>query len=403
MKKILIILLLVLLVGGGFLAYRYFYYDMYEVPDDVTINLNDNEFTIYDKHMSSELVESINAEITSKDVLLQNTEIGAYIHTIEYMYKKRKYKYDIAYQVKDDVPPIFISAPANLTMEASDLLQVCDKIVYADNYDNIPSCTIEGTYDKEKIGTYNNLEYVITDNSDNETRKKFTLNVVDKITTSNKTSTPNYLYIADIINNYKTDETSIGIDVSKWQGKVDFQKVKDAGIEFVIMRIGSSRSPGDDIVVDERFEEYYKACKELGLKVGVYVYNVSISRKEGIKTAKWVMDKLNGDKLDLPIAYDFEEWKNFMDFKISLHTLIDAYKGFEEEVNKNGYQAMLYSSKYYLENVWMDYEDTNIWLAHYTSKTDYKGDYMLWQMTSIAKVPGITENTVDIDILYKNK
>ena len=64
---------------------------------------------------------------------------------------------------------------------------------------------------------------------------------------------------------------------------------------------------------------------------------------------------------------------------------------------------MLYSSKYYLENVWLDYENSNIWLAHYIDETDYKGDYMLWQMTSSAKVPGITDNTVDIDILYKKE
>ena len=90
-----------------------------------------------------------------------------------------------------------------------------------------------------------------------------------------------------------------------------------------------------------------------------------------------------------------------MDFKISLHTLSESYKAFEKELNKNGYEAMLYSSKFYLENVWMNYEDSKIWLAHYTSQTDYQGKYMLWQMTSLAKINGITENTVDIDILYK--
>ena len=76
---------------------------------------------------------------------------------------------------------------------------------------------------------------------------------------------------------------------------------------------------------------------------------------------------------------------------------------FENELQKNGYDAMLYSSKFYLENVWMDYEDSKIWLAHYTSKTDYQGDYMMWQMTSSCKINGITENTVDIDILYKEQ
>ena len=167
------------------------------------------------------------------------------------------------------------------------------------------------------------------------------------------------------------------------------------------MRIGSQRDINEELSVDSRFDEYYKAAKEAGLKIGVYVYNTSISKEDGIKTAKWVIDKLNGDKLDFPIAYDWENWTNFMNYHISLHTLSDAYLSFEETIKNAGYDAMLYSSKFYLENVWMNYHDSNIWLAHYTDKTDYNGDYMMWQMTSLAKVDGITENTVDIDILYK--
>ena len=167
------------------------------------------------------------------------------------------------------------------------------------------------------------------------------------------------------------------------------------------MRIGSQRDPSEEISMDVKFKEYYKQAKEVGLKIGVYVYNTSISKEDGIKTAKWVMNELNGDKLDFPIAYDFESWADFMDYKISLHTLSEAYKAFEKELQNNGYDAMLYSSKFYLENVWTNYENSKIWLAHYTDKTDYQGEYMMWQMTSSCKLNGITENTVDIDILYK--
>ena len=77
-----------------------------------------------------------------------------------------------------------------------------------------------------------------------------------------------------------------------------------------------------------------------------------------------------------------------------------SYLAFEKTLKESGYDAMLYSSKYYLENVWMHLENSKVWLAHYTNKTDYKGNYMMWQMTSLAKIDGITENTVDIDILY---
>ncbi len=376
-------------------------YDPYEVPEDVNINLNENIFKVYEEHNSSELIKDINAEIISEEKILENEKIGNYTYTLLYKYKKRKYKYDINYQIKDMTPPVFISAPSNLTMEASDELEICEKIVYADDYQDIPNCQINGTYDKKSIGTYDDLEYIISDNSGNETKKKFKLNIVDKIMNNYTPTKPKYLYIDEIISKYKNDKTSIGIDVSKWQGNVDFKAVKDAGVEFVIMRIGSQRDPSEEISMDVKFKEYYKAAKDVGLSVGVYVYNTAISKEDGIKTARWVMKELNGDKLDFPIAYDFESWTNYMDYKISLHTLSEAYKAFEKELQNNGYDAMLYGSKFYLENVWIGYENSKVWLAHYTSETDYKGNYMMWQMTSLAKIDGITENTVDIDILYK--
>ena len=389
------------MIGLGIYLYNYYFYDPYEKPDDVIITLNENEFPVYEEHTSSELIKDINTEIISKDIKLKNEKIGTYKYTLDYKYKKKKYKYDIDYQVKDVTNPIFISAPSTLTMTYDDEIDICNKIVYADDYDNVPTCKINGEYDKTQVGIYNDLEYVINDSSGNENTKKFTLNIVNEITKNNSYSTPKYLYMNDIISKYKNDNTSIGIDISKWQGNIDFKAVKDAGIEFVIMRIGSQRSPDEEISMDVKFKEYYKAVKDNGLKLGVYVYNTSISPEDGIKTAKWVMKELNGDKLDFPIAYDWENWTNFMDYKISLHTLSESYLAFEKELKDNGYDAMLYSSKYYLENVWSNYENSKIWLAHYTNQTDYQGKYMMWQMTSLAKINGITENTVDIDILYK--
>ena len=121
------------------------------------------------------------------------------------------------------------------------------------------------------------------------------------------------------------------------------------------------------------------------------------------KTAKFVLDTLDGEKLDIPIVYDWENWKKFMNYNISLHTLKDAYDGFKETIEAAGYESTLYSSKYYLENAWMNIDNDDIWLAHYTDKTNYQGNYYMWQMCSDGKVPGITDNTVDIDIYYKNK
>lgn len=394
MKKILLISLLFLITSCK--------YNPYKIPKDVIINLNDNTFLVFEKHMSNELIKDSNVEILSNDQLVSK-KLGKHTYTLNFKYKNRLYKYDIPYEIIDNVKPTFISSVGTINVVVNNDDYLCERISYADNYDSNVTCKIEGDYDFTKVGKYN-LEYVLKDSSNNENRKKFTLNVIEKVNKKKPVyEKPNYLYIEDIIKKYKNDNTSIGIDISKWQGNVDFNKIKKSGIEFVIMRIGYQRNQNDEFSLDPKFKEYYKQAKAAGLKVSVYLYNVAISEFDGIKSAKFVIDNLNGDKLDLPIGYDFENWSNFNDYNISLHTLSSSYNAFSKTLSIAGYDSMLYSSKYYLENVWQEYEDANVWLAHYTDKTDYQGDYMLWQMTSVAKLDGITDNTVDINILYKNK
>ena len=388
MKKILCLIVLIILVTGC-------RYDPYKMPKKVYINLNENSFNIYEDHFSTELIKDSNVEILGNDKL-ENSELGEYTYTINYKYKKRKYKYDVKYTVVDKTAPVIIRRANYVTVLANSNEDLCNKISYGDNYDPKPSCRIEGDYNTSNVGTYN-LEYVITDSSNNEFRKDFELSVVYRMPASTY-SNPEYLYINDIMK-YKNDDTSIGIDVSKWQGNVDFNKVKNAGIEFVIIRIGYESN--GEYNLDPKFSTYLKQAKEAGLKIGVYVYTNSVTKEQAKVAANWVIKNLNGEKLDLPVAYDWEDWSNYNGYGVSLHTFSSAYLEFEDILKKNGYDSMLYSSKYYLENVWLDFENSNVWLAHYIDQTTYEGKYMLWQMTSSAKIPGITENTVDIDILYK--
>lgn len=393
-KKIALFLpIFILLTGCG--------YDEFAIPEDAYINTNENIYEVFTKHNTSELINDTNVEIISEKENINTDKIGTYSYTINYKFKKRKYKYNIEYTIVDSIKPIFIGAPNNLTIKVNEETDICNRIIYADNYDNEPTCAIVGTYDLNNVGTYNNLKYIIKDSSNNENEKNFNLRIVENIEKDNSNNKKQYLNINDIIKNYKQDNTSIGIDVSKWQGNIDFKKVKNAGIEFVIMRIGVQSDKGEEILTDSKFDEYYQKAKEVDLKIGVYVYNTATSKEEGIETAKWVINKLDGIKLDFPIAYDWENWNNFMNYHISLHTLSESYLAFEKTIKEAGYDAMLYSSKFYLENVWVNYQNSNIWLAHYTSNTDYQGKYLMWQMTSLAKIDGITDNTVDIDILYK--
>ena len=122
---------------------------------------------------------------------------------------------------------------------------------------------------------------------------------------------------------------------------------------------------------------------------------------EAKKQALWVIDKLNGEKLDLGITFDWENFKYWNSYKISFHYINETANTFMNTVKENGYDAMLYSSKFYLETIWENKLNYPVWLAHYVdSKTDYKGDYKIWQLCSNGRVDGIYGD-VDMDILYK--
>ena len=378
--------------------------NLYELPKDASINIKEDSIEVFDKVKLLSLVKDTNMEIITDDIDLETDVIGEHTYTLDLKYNKKKYKYDLKYKVIDVTPPSFIQASSSRSTLLTQVIDPCESIVYGDDYDTKPTCEIIGNVDYTKLGSYK-VKYQLKDSSNNIKEKDLTINVLSSYPSGGGSSysPPTYTYIEDVISNHKNSNTMIGIDVSRYQGNVDWQQVKDAGIEFVIMRIGVQTDPEETLDMDTRYKEYLASAKAVGLKIGVYVYNTSINRDMGIKTAKFVLDTLDGEKLDLPIVYDWENWKKFMNYNISLHTLKDAYDGFKETIEAAGYESTLYSSKYYLENAWMNIDNDDIWLAHYTDKTNYQGNYYMWQMCSDGKVPGITDNTVDIDIYYKNK
>ena len=225
------------------------------------------------------------------------------------------------------------------------------------------------------------------------------MNVTDNIkgpiyTPSEKT------YFSDIYSKHKTDSTEIGIDVSKWQGDIDFEKVKDAGSTFVIMRIGVQKYSGGELNIDEYYKENIKKAKSAGLKVGVYLYSIATNVDEAISHANWVINALDGVSLDLPVVFDWESWSDWNSYKISFYDINNIANTFIKTVENSGYQGMLYSSKFYLEKIWTNKYNFPVWLAHYIEQTNYEGDYIIWQMCNNGRINGIYGD-VDIDIMYK--
>ena len=167
-----------------------------------------------------------------------------------------------------------------------------------------------------------------------------------------------------------------------------------------MIRIGSKREVNGKITIDEYFLNNIKNAKEAGLNVGVYLYSVATTKEEAIDEADWVIETLNGEKLELPVVFDWEDFEDWNSFKLSFYDVNTIANAFIDRINSKGYIGMLYSSKFYLETIWTNKENHPVWLAHYTLKTDYKGNYNIWQLSNTGQIDGINGN-VDIDIMYK--
>ena len=393
MKKKLLIGFILLLLSGCKL------YDEYKMPKDVYINLNSNDYEVYSVKTIEDLIDDSNVEITNSDKKLDTTSLGEIETTIEYKYKKRDYKYVVNYNVVDTEAPKAIYVPNDKTVVVGSEIDFYDKLIYIDNYDRSPSIELIGDYDLNTPGTYN-LYYELKDSSNNITKEDFVLNVVEEIEDDDYYDDYSYerIQFSDIVRDYKNENTMIGIDISRWQGNVDFEKVKEAGCEFVIIRMAVSNGKDDPIGLDSYYKENIKNAKKAGLKVGVYIYTAASNASEAKEHAKFVRKNLNKIKLDFPIAYDFEVWDEINELKMNSHDLINNIDEFYNIVSKDGYDVMVYGSKYYLENAWPAY-NYKTWLANYTYKTNYKGDYIMWQMCSDGQIDGI-DSDVDIDIYY---
>ena len=197
----------------------------------------------------------------------------------------------------------------------------------------------------------------------------------------------------------------LGIDVSHHNGTINWQAVKNAGIDFAILKIGEYRESSGTIIPDDRFEEYYYSCKRLGIAVGGYFYSYAFNPTEAAHEADACSLLIKGKSFEMPIFMDLEDKivTNAVNRGITnKDTLTNAVATFCDIMNSRGYQSGVYSYKNFF-NVYLSMsvlERYNIWLAHYVSNTDYTGKYDMWQYTSSGRVPGIS-GAVDMNWCYR--
>ena len=369
-----------------------------EVSTTDYLQVNNSDIEVYTDVYLKDIVKSDdNVKIISDNYKIDTEKLGNKNYEVLFEKDNKKYSYNFNVNVVDTEAPRVFSG-TNKSVKVGYTEDICNLISFGDNYDGYVNCVIDGKYDLNTIGTYR-LVYKLSDSSNNIKEVNVTLNVINPTNNnSNPVSTRKTPFV-DILSKYKEDNNEIGIDVSKWQGDIDFNKVKNAGATFVMMRIGVQKSAKGELEVDKYYEQNIKNAKAAGLKVGVYLYSIAVSKDDAESHAKWVLDKLNGEKLDLPIVFDWENWSKWNSYKISFHDINETANSFIKTVKDKGYEGMLYSSKFYLENIWENKHDYPVWLAHYTDKTSYKGKYVMWQLSNTGRIDGINGD-VDIDILY---
>lgn len=304
-------------------------------------------------------------------------------------------------EIKDVTPPTILVQDTYTVTEGYDK-KLEDEILCADDYDDNIKCKITGSYNLEKIGTYP-LKITATDKSDNKTVKDFTLKVEKKAKEDKKEDENidnSFVSYNEVYKKYKNKNTLIGVDISKWQEEVDFKKLKQSGVEFVILKIGGQTKINGDFIIDPNFKNNIEEAQKEDIKVGLYFYSYAKSDSEARKQAKFIIKNIKKYDIQLPIAFDWENWEEYNKFKISFNTLNKIAKAYMDELEKNGYETLLYSSEYYLGEIWFSQDyNGNLWIANY-GNMNYKGNYKIWQLCSDGKVDGI--NTyVDIDVLYK--
>ena len=214
---------------------------------------------------------------------------------------------------------------------------------------------------------------------------------------------------------YEHPEIKIGIDVSKFQGKIDWNAVKKDGIDYAMIRAGfRGYGSSGSLNIDPMFEENVKGARAAGLDVGVYFFSQAKNYDEGVKEAEYTIGLIKHFDITYPVAFDTEQSSSPTNTgradNISVQARTDATKGFCSTIVNNGYETLIYASPSWLkDNLDLNQlKEYDIWLANYTGATqedplkrpsNYKGKYVMWQYTDSGSVNGINGN-VDCDLFY---
>ena len=222
--------------------------------------------------------------------------------------------------------------------------------------------------------------------------------------------------ISEVVDKLPTNETqelTLGIDVAKYQGTIDWKKVAASGVDFAIVRVGYRTLKTGEIIADTNAKYNMQEASKYGIKVGVYFFSTAITIEEAIEEANWVADYIAKYKITYPVAYNCEGYEDpeNRQYGLSKTQRTDMAITFLDKIVDRGYSPMFYASKSEMEGdakweVSCLQDSYKIWVAQYpstpypqTEKSSYTGQHDMWQYTNKGTVPGISI-PVDMNLAY---
>lgn len=197
-------------------------------------------------------------------------------------------------------------------------------------------------------------------------------------------------------------EAHFGIDVSKWNKEIDWNKVAQSGVEYAIIRVGYRGSSTGALVEDPYFRQNIEGAQKANIKVGLYFFTQAVTEVEAVEEASMVLSLCAEDKITYPIFIDTEgAGGNGRADALDKQTRTDVCAAFCKTIKSAGYDAGVYASRnwYYNKLNRDELNDYVIWLAEYRAKPEYTGPYHMWQYTSNGSIEGI-EGRVDMNLSY---
>ncbi len=207
----------------------------------------------------------------------------------------------------------------------------------------------------------------------------------------------------DGVMTYAGGETTLGVDVSEHKRDIDWQKVKAAGVDFAIIRVGGRLIQSGGLYEDKYVFQNIEGALAAGLKVGVYFFSQAITAEEGLEEAEFLLERIRGYDLAYPVVCDWEYLmgSSARTYGVEPADVTAGITAFCDRVAQEGYRPMVYFNAYcgYIKMDLRQLTGYDFWYAEYEDKPDFRYHFQMWQYSSEGRVDGISGD-VDMNLCF---